>query len=109
MGIEGSGHGMSGEKRVTIRRDTSGATKVFIDALINDRGDLVLEGQDVGAAPLQIFGDSDYEYWVTVPADQKEEVLLGLMKEVFGQSERASSDFMAWLKERGIQFKFSSY
>lgn len=62
-----------------LRHDTSGATKFFVDALVNDVSDLVLKGQDVGAAPMAMFGDSDYEYWVTVPADQKDRVLLELM------------------------------
>ena len=32
----------------------------------NESGDVVLAVQDVGAAPRQIWGDSDYEWWVTV-------------------------------------------
>ena len=55
-----------------------GPTSVYISAAINEVGDLVFSGQDLGAAPSAIFGDSDYEYWLTVPASHKHE-LLGIL------------------------------
>ena len=52
------------ENTVEIYRYDDGATKVFIDARIDDEGRLVLEGQDLGEGPLQFWGDDEYEYWV---------------------------------------------
>jgi hypothetical protein len=99
---------ISKHDRVELVRQTGGATKIFIDAVIGEGGDLVMEGQDVGAAPMQMFDDEDYEYWVTVRAEHKDRVLLGLMQQVFSDPS-ASSRFMEWLKKRGIPFEFSSY
>ena len=39
-----------------------GDTSRFVDAEIKEDGDLVVSGQDVGEAPLQWWGDSDYEF-----------------------------------------------
>ena len=53
-----------------------GETSTFIDAEILENGDLQLSGQDVGKLPEEQFGDSDYEYWVTVPKEHKDRLLL---------------------------------
>jgi hypothetical protein len=42
-------------------------------------GDLVLEGQDIGSLPQQCFGDSDYEYWVTVRSAERDRLQLHLV------------------------------
>ena len=50
-----------------------GPTSVYIDAEITDEGDLLFSGQDVGEAPSEMFGDSDYEYWLMIPALHKDQ------------------------------------
>lgn len=56
----------------------TGPTSVYINAEINEDGDLVLSGQDVGEAPRAMFGDSDYEYWLTVRGEHKDAVFHAL-------------------------------
>ncbi|MBI4165859.1 MAG: hypothetical protein HY508_09015 [Acidobacteria bacterium] len=87
---------------------------VFLNAGINERGDLELEGQDLGASVEAHWGDSDYEYWVVVPKDYKDTVLLWLLKERFDATPQTSplkndSEFMEWLKAKGIPYQFNSY
>ena len=48
-----------------------GPTSIFIDAEIGDGGEVIVSGQDIGEAPEKFYGDSDYEYWVHVPAAAK--------------------------------------
>jgi hypothetical protein len=86
-----------------------GETSIFIDAEVIDSGDLVLSGQDVGKAPREVWGDADYEYWVRVPAEHKDGVLLALVEKVYGGNRSAISDFQAFLKERGIPSTFQSW
>ena len=57
-----------------------GATSIHIDVQIDEDGDLKFSGQDIGDAPEAIFGDSDYEYWLTVPAAEKDRLLLALIE-----------------------------
>ena len=52
-------------KRVTLF-EQEGETSIYIDAEINDAGDIKINGQDVGKAPREFWGDSDYEYSVFV-------------------------------------------
>jgi hypothetical protein len=49
-------------REIKLREDRNGSTSVFLDAKIDDGGDLVMEGQDIGKAPQEFWGDSDYEY-----------------------------------------------
>lgn len=86
-----------------------GSTSRFVYAEILDTGDLVISAQDVGEAPEWFFGDSDYEWWVYVKANDKDWVLLSLIERVFGGRFHASDEFREWLKEVGIPYKFDSY
>jgi hypothetical protein len=86
-----------------------GETSVNIDAEITDSGDLLLSGQDVGKAPEEFWGDADYEYWVLVPAEHKDRVLMALMEKVYGGNQSAISDFRAFLGEKGIPSSFHSW
>jgi hypothetical protein len=74
-------------------------------AKIDDDGDLVLEGYDVGETPEKYWGDSDYEYWLTVNKDYKDTILLWLIKERFEND----SNFKDWLDEKGIPSQFYSW
>ena len=72
-----------GARRVRLC-EVRGKTSVYIDAEINDQGSLVVSGQDVGKAPEEHWGDSDYEYWVVVAKEHKERVRRALGERAFG-------------------------
>ncbi len=86
-----------------------GSTSVFIDAEIDEEGRFVISGQDIGDLPEKQFGDSDYEYVVVVPQDQKDKVLLALMEKFFGGDTKVVSTFMELLKSKDIQYEFGSW
>ena len=119
-------------RRVLLReRQGEGrGTDVSVDLVVRENGDLVLEGWDVGAAPQEIFGDSDYEYWLTILSEDKnrvleellaevggharasgdqDELLLDLLVERFSTSHTPDGDLKEWLTARGIPSTFSSY
>lgn len=70
-----------------------GETSVFIDAYFCENGDFVIAGQDIGGALAEIFGDSDHEYWLTIPADQKEK-LLKILSELPASQEFIGKDML---------------
>jgi len=41
--------------------------KITIEAYFNEAGALVVDGYDIGKTVADYFGDSDYEYMLTVP------------------------------------------
>jgi len=86
-----------------------GETSIFIDAEINDKGSVVLSGQDLGKAPEEFWGDSDYEYWIVVEQQHKDHLLLSLIKDKFGGSAQAFSNFQDYLTKEGIPYDFDSW
>lgn len=91
---------------MTISESTVNGTTSRVDALVDDKGVLRLEGHDTGAAPAAVFGDSDYEWWVRVSAADRDRVLLHLLAERFGDT---SGEFTRWLDENAIPYEFDSY
>jgi hypothetical protein len=128
--------GVRREKKVKLVA-SRGETSVFIDAEIDEEGNLVLSGQDIGKAPKEWFGHDDYEYWVVVGASEKDRVLsillgqvaggeqlrpasnasqdekdwalLRVIEKIYGGDPRADSSFSDLLKASGIGYKFSTY
>jgi hypothetical protein len=72
---------------------------------IETNGDLVIEYYDRSPVALKSFGDSDYEHWTTVRAEQKDTFLLELIKDKFG--DRTS--IQDWLTQKGIIYELESY
>jgi hypothetical protein len=79
---------------------------VHLDALIDERDDLVLEGQDTGTASGQVFGTSGYAYWLTVAADHKERLLVELVAALFRATSMTTSAYRRWLEDPGIPVTF---
>jgi hypothetical protein len=95
---------------------------------------LVLEGQDTGEQVEQIWGDSDYEYWVSVDREHLDLVLNGVAEKLRGQPApyedrlvrdqlllgllkaswdrglfETDTDFRQWLDSVGVASEFFSY
>ena len=86
-----------------------GATSIYIDVQINDKGDLLFSGQDIGDAPEEIFGDLDYEYWLTVPAAEKDRLLLLLVEKLYAGNASVISEFRELLDSKGMPHQFHSF
>src|SRR5688572_10370420 len=91
--------------QLTIRDERDERSYSFLCAKIADDGALVLEGVDGGAEVERLFGDSDYEYRLTVKPEDKDAVLLHLVKAQFASAHA----FKQWLAERGIEASFQSH
>jgi uncharacterized protein YciI len=89
--------------------DQRNGEHVRAELRLEETGDLVLEGFCAGPLAERIFGDSDWEYWVTVPAEQKDRLLLELLHEKYAGDTLAERHFRAWLAARGVPHRFESY
>src|SRR3954463_11327181 len=89
--------------------DVEGPTSMRIDANINEAGDLVISGQDTGEAPSQLFGDRDYEYWLTVRSQHKDDALLALIEKLYAGDTRAEIRLRELLEGKGIPCEFHNY
>jgi hypothetical protein len=92
-------------KKVTMMEFKAERDSRHLDAKIDDEGNLVLEGYDIGDSVEEFWGDFDYEYWLTVSQEYKDTVLLLLIQEKFENS----SAFKTWLEEKDIPHKFDSW
>ena len=70
---------MPAENPPIVLVEQPGETSLRITAAVLANGDLQIAGQDIGKAPSEVFGDSDYEYWLTVAAAHKDALLLALI------------------------------
>jgi hypothetical protein len=87
----------------------AGATSVCIDAEITENGDLQISGQDIGAAPQEMFGDVDYEYWLRIAAADKDRLLLALIEQQYSGNAKVVSKLRHFLGSKGIYCGFFSY
>ena len=87
---------------------TADNTRMWLDAYVDQSGDLVLGGYDCGDVPRRFFGDPDYEYSLRVPAERKDALLLQLLAEKYGGDQQATDRFREWLAERDIPFSFET-
>ena len=90
-----------------VRR--GGSTSIYIDMSIDENGNLLFSGQDIGSAPDEIFGDSDYEYWLTVPAAEKDRLLLALLEKHYAGDALVVSTLRELMESKQIPCSFYSY
>jgi hypothetical protein len=95
--------------QVRLREHRDGRTVSTVDAAIEPSGDLELAGWDFGAAAQSFWGDDDYEYWLTVPAEEKDRVLLALLEHVYGGQADAVSRFKDLLDRKRIRNTFVNW
>jgi len=86
-------------KKLEIYKDDSGCLIVGIE----DNGNLEMASFDGGKSVKEFYGEGaeDCEYFVKVDKDDKDLVLLWLIKEKF----KLTTDFEKWLNEKKIPNK----
>jgi hypothetical protein len=102
--------------RIALFRHKTPDISIYIDAYF-DAGRLIIEGQDLGKTVEDWWGDSDYEYSLTVPAGEVNKLypLLkvekgdkeGLLNKIAAKYNTNScySDFMSFLRSKNIEFE----
>ena len=92
---------------------------IYVDASLHDC-ELTISGQDIGQATEEFWGDSDYEYWLTLPPTSAEKFFklicanspgedpLDVLQKKF-HGTGAFSGIRAFCARNGIEAKFDSY
>ena len=86
-----------------------GSTSIYIDMSIDEDGNLLFSGQDIGSDPEEIFGDIDYEYWLTVPAAEKDRLLLALLEKHYAGDALVISTLRNFMESKQIPCSFYSF
>jgi hypothetical protein len=80
-----------------------------VDLMLKDDGSIVLEGQDMGPAVEQVWGDTDYEYWVRVAPPALPKLAFELLAEKFAGQLDAVQAFRDWCRTRAVEHEFGNY
>lgn len=88
-------------KKITLREVRTEDDVSILETIVDDDGNLILDGYDLGKTPQEFWGDSDYEYARVVKKKYKGRIMLLLAKERFDSKSAARK----WLDEKGIPGK----
>jgi hypothetical protein len=72
-------------------------------------GAVKLDTQDMGTIVKEIWGDSDYEFWVDVPASALPKLAFVLLREKYAGREKAVDEFRAFCKQEAIEHEWDSW
>lgn len=90
-------------ERIRLFEGGAKHTQAVVDAMIDEAGDLVVYGRDLGAVPEEAGMLAGEEYEIRVR--DRDRVLLALLKERFGEDPGVVEDIRQWLDERGIAYR----
>jgi hypothetical protein len=72
-------------------------------------GWVLIETQDMGERVERIWGDSDYEFWIDVPASSLARLVFALLRDRYVGQAGAVDDFRDFCKKEGIDHKCGSW
>lgn len=76
---------------------------------LEDDGTIKMDAQDIGPTVTQIWGDDDYEFWVSVPPAAVSKLAFELLHEKFAGQLGAVDAFRDWCKMHGVEHEFDSW
>ncbi len=98
--------GMSPPDPVTLVEPGTGMTSFRIEASVSaTNGDVVIHGQDQGSGSVTLFAATEYEWFMTIPSEEKDRLLLELLRALVDGDIRARDTLAAWLAEHRIRFE----
>ena len=88
------------------RRDGDAFTS--IRAVFDVKGNLTIDGQDMGPTVEQFFGDSDFEYYLTIPKSEIQNFTLEVLKKTFNQEKKLGFyDLRDICEDNGIKHHYN--
>ena len=89
------------EATLYSNRNDGGKTTVTLEMLAD--GSLQLFFYDIGDDCRQVFGDSDYEHWLTVPPGDLPKLAFALLAEKYAGRHDSVRDLAAFCKANDIR------
>ena len=66
-----------------------------IIATLEADGTLMLDAQDMGPLVKEVWGDSDYEFWCSIPAEAAGRLAYALLRKLYANREQAVDELRA--------------
>jgi hypothetical protein len=86
-----------------------GANSRFVTLTVKPDSSVLMETQDLGENVERIWGDSDYEFWIDVPATALPKLVFALLRERYAGQPRAVDEFRDFCKKEAIDHKWDSW
>ncbi len=80
-----------------------------VEASIDSAGNLTIAGCDAGDLVREMWGHDDYEYTLTVPAADKDRLLLALLAQHYGDNSEAFAAIRRLLEQHSVPHRFDSW
>ncbi len=80
-----------------------------IELQLMPNGKLRMEGVDMGELVEEWWGDYDYEYFITIAAEDKDKLLFNLLKDKYAGHDTAVQDFRSYLEDRKIPYDWLTW
>lgn len=108
---------MSEAEKITLFSTENPDVKIFMQLILNKKGQLIFDGYDTGSLVKKTFGPFDYEYsfsvesaevakfyrLLNIPTDSKKD-LLNRLKEMFGFND-GFSKMKEFMTNNGIKYQ----
>jgi hypothetical protein len=72
-------------------------------------GSVLLDAQDMGKSVEEIWGDTDYEFWVDVPATAIRKLVFALLRDRYAGRSGAVDEFNKFCKTEGIDHEWGNW
>ena len=89
--------------KLEFEPEIDGENRKCMNLSVKENGNLLFEGQDSGPDVQKFFGVEDHEYFIEIPQEYKDTLLLHVLKKSF----TPTSALTTWLKENDIPGELS--
>jgi hypothetical protein len=86
-----------------------GTNSRFVNLTVKPDGSVLMETQDMGEYVERIWGDSDYEFWMDVPAGALPKLVFALLRDRYAGRAGAVDEFRNFCKQETIDHKWDSW
>jgi hypothetical protein len=76
---------------------------------VKEDGSVKIDAQDMGEFVEQVWGDSDYEFWVEVGGAEVAKLVFALLKDKYQNVSSAVGDFREFCKANNIKYTWESW
>ena len=76
---------------------------------IKGDGSVRIDAQDMGKVVEEVWGDSDYELWVDVPATALHKLTFALLREKYAGGDKAVNEFREFCQREELEHEWDSY
>jgi len=90
-------------QKIRIYEDKVPGASRTIDLIAKADGGIRLCGGDVGQRVLEMLGDSDWEFWVEIPASSMQGLAFALLRDRLADRGEAWSELTDYCIEHGIE------